>query len=105
MHGACLVTSNVGTAINANAQFAATGKPGVRALDNPTMSAEPLAAFRATSGATRRDAALSQVTTAVRKVITSVFMQFAGAISWLSVEARRCRNVIKCGLECHRVVP
>ncbi|KVD93306.1 hypothetical protein WS63_07200 [Burkholderia stagnalis] len=41
---------NIETALEANPMFAETCKPGMRALDDPAMSSEPLAAFHAATG-------------------------------------------------------
>ncbi len=95
---------NVETTLETNAQFAETGKPGMRALDYPAMSAKPLLTFHSTASNAGRDAALPQVTTAACKVITFVRMHLARAFAWLSVQARHRRNGIKRGLECHRIV-
>ena len=65
---------NVETTLETNAQFAETGKPGMRALDYPAIPAEPLLTFHATAGDAGRDAALPQVTTAACKVIAFVRM-------------------------------
>jgi hypothetical protein len=83
---------DVETTLETNAQFAETGKPGVRALDYPTMSAEPILAFHATTSNSSRDAALPQVTTAASKVITLIRMQFAWAFAGLAIQARHRRN-------------
>ncbi|SDC74561.1 hypothetical protein SAMN05421548_11012 [Paraburkholderia lycopersici] len=96
---------NVETTLETNAQFAETGKPGMRELDYPAIPAEPLLTFHATAGDTGRDAALPQVTTAACKVIAFVRMQLARTFAGLSVQARYRRNGIKRALECHRIMP
>jgi len=60
---------NIETALEANPMFAETCKPGMRALDDPAMSSEPLAAFHAATGDTSLDAALLQITPAASEVI------------------------------------
>lgn len=41
---------NVETTLETNAQFAETGKPGMRTLDLPAMPSEPLPAFHTATG-------------------------------------------------------
>ncbi|TDQ93129.1 hypothetical protein C7412_109109 [Paraburkholderia silvatlantica] len=60
---------NVETPLNANAQFAEAGETGMRALDHPAMSSEPLLAFQSATGDTGRDAARPQVTLTACEVI------------------------------------
>lgn len=95
---------NVETPFETNAQFAETGKLGVRALDHPAMPSEPFLAFDTATGDTCRDAALPQVPPTARKVMALVRMQLAWAFTGLAIETRHCRNGIERGLECHRVV-
>lgn len=66
---------NVDAALKANTQLAEGGQPGVRSLDHPAMTPEPVVAFDAAPGNTRRDAQLAQVGAATGKVIALVGMQ------------------------------
>ncbi len=95
---------NVETPFETNAQFAETGKPGMRALDHPAMPSEPLAAFHTATGDTCRDAAPLQVTPTACKVIALVRMQLVRAFARLAIQSRHSRNGIERGLEGHRVV-
>ncbi len=95
---------NIESALEANAQFAETGKPGMRAFDDPSMSPQPLAAFHPTAGDASLDAALLQITPATCEVIALVRMQLARTFAGLAAHARHCRDGIQRGFECHRVV-
>lgn len=96
---------NVETTLETNAQFAETGKPGMRALDHPAMPSELLFTFYAAPRDTGLDATLPQVMPTAGKVIALVCMQLAWTFAGLAVQARHRRNCIERGLECHRVVP
>ncbi|ACR29016.1 Hypothetical protein bglu_1g19000 [Burkholderia glumae BGR1] len=96
---------NIETALEANPELSKSGEPSVRALDDPTMSPQPFAAFDTAAGDTGLDAALSQITPATREVIPFVSVQFARTLARLAVQARYRRNGIKRGFECHRIVP
>jgi hypothetical protein len=52
---------NVATTLEANAQFAEIGEPGMRTLDSPAMSSESLLASYCATGDTCRDAVLGEV--------------------------------------------
>lgn len=65
---------NVDAALEASTQLAEGSQPGVRALDHPAMTPEPVIALDTTPGNTRRDAQLAQVGAATRKVIALVGM-------------------------------
>ncbi|KAJ3472734.1 hypothetical protein NLI96_g13272 [Meripilus lineatus] len=60
---------NIEAALEANPELAETSKPGMCALDDPTMTPEPLTAFDTTAGNTGLDAALSQIAPATSEVI------------------------------------
>lgn len=96
---------NIEAALEANPELAETSKPGMCALDDPTMTPEPLTAFDTTAANTGLDAALSQIAPATSEVIPFVGVQFARPLARLPVQARYRRNGIKRGLECHRIVP
>lgn len=49
---------NIEATFEANAKFAETGEPNMRAFDDPTILPEPLAAFHAATGDTSLDASL-----------------------------------------------
>ncbi len=95
---------NIKSALKANTQFAETRKPCIRALDDPPMSSEPLAAFHAATGDTGLDATLLQITPAASEVMALVCMQLARTFAGLAAQARHRRDGIKRGLECHRIV-
>lgn len=72
---------DVETPLEANAQFAEAGKPGVRTLDHPAVSSQPFLAFYAAPGNARRDPSLFQVLPAAGKVVALVRMQFVRAFA------------------------
>ncbi|MDR8737388.1 hypothetical protein FEP94_04140 [Burkholderia pseudomultivorans] len=96
---------NVETSLEANAQFAEAGKPGVRALDHPAMPSQPFLAFYSAPGNARRDPSLFQVLPAAGKVVALVRMQFVRAFAGLAAQARYRRYRINRALECHRIMP
>ncbi|MNY70040.1 hypothetical protein D3C86_2080900 [compost metagenome] len=49
---------NIDAVLKASAQLAEGSQPGVRALDHPAITPEPVIALDAASGNTRRDAHL-----------------------------------------------
>lgn len=51
---------NVDAALKASTQLAEGSQPGVRALDHPAMTPEPIIALDAAPGNTRRDAQLAR---------------------------------------------
>ncbi|KVN04180.1 hypothetical protein WT14_23505 [Burkholderia stagnalis] len=55
----------------------------MRALDDPAMSSEPLAAFHAATGDASLNAALLQITPAASEVIALVRMQLARTFTGL----------------------
>ncbi len=59
---------NVETPLEANAQFAATGKPGMRALNHPVLPARPFCVLDAPPGNAHRDPTLFQVLPAAGEV-------------------------------------
>lgn len=96
---------NVEPALEADAQLAETGNPGVDAFDNPTMPPEPLLAFHPTTRNTCCDAALPQILPAASKVVALVRVQFAGAFAWLAWQARYRWDSINGLLEGNRIMP
>ncbi len=93
---------NIEAALEANPELAEASKPGMCALDDPTMTPEPLTAFDTTAGNMGLDTALSQIAPATSKVIPFVGVQFARLLARLPVQARYRRNGIKRGLEFQR---
>jgi hypothetical protein len=91
--------------LETNAEFAETGKPGMRALDNPAMPSKSLLALYPLAGNTSRGAALLQVTPTAGKVVALVRMEFARAFAGLAIQSRHLRDGIDRPLERHRVVP
>ncbi len=96
---------NVEAPLEANAQFAETCEPGMRALVNPAMPSKSLRAISASSGDASRDSTLPEVTPTAGKVVALVCMQSARAFARLAIQAAHCRDGIDCSLERHRVVP
>ncbi|QKM56467.1 hypothetical protein B7759_05022 [Burkholderia glumae] len=95
---------NIEASFEANSKLAESGKPGMRTLDDPTMPAQPFAAFDTAACNTSLDAALSRITSATPEVIPFVSVQFARALAWRTVQPGYRRNGIERRLECHRIV-
>ncbi len=95
---------NIEASFEANSKLAESGEPGMRTLDDPTMPAQPFAAFDTAACNTSLDAALSQITSTTPEVIPFVSVQFARALAWRTVQPGYRRNGIERGLECHRIV-
>ncbi len=77
----------------------------MRALDHPTMPPKAIATLDATTCDTGLDAAPFQITSAARKLIRFLSVQFARLLARLISQASDGRDGIKRGLECHRIVP
>lgn len=95
---------NIESALESNTKFSETRKPCMHALDDPSMSPEPLTAFHVAAGDTGLDATLLQITPAAGEVLALVCMQLARTFAGLVAQARHRRDGIKRGLECHRIV-
>jgi hypothetical protein len=89
---------NVGTTLETNAQFAESGKPGMCALDDPTMPSKSLLVFYTSAGDTGCNSALLQVTPAPGKVKALVRMQLVRAFAGLAIQSRHRRDGIDCAL-------
>ncbi len=89
----------------ANAQLAEAGKPGMRALDNPAMPAEPIVLLDAAASDPRADASLAQVLSTAREVVSLICMKLVGAASRTTTESRHARDGVNERFEHHRVVP
>ena len=96
---------NVDVALEASTQLAKGSQPGVRALDDPAMTTEPVIALDTTPGNTRRDAQLAQVGAATRKVIALVGMQLVRPSPGPTAIAAHRRQGIDQLLEHYRVMP
>ncbi|CAB5300916.1 hypothetical protein IST455A_05773 [Burkholderia multivorans] len=97
----CKAAWIIEAALETNLELAESGEPGVRALDDPAMPLEPLAAFDAATRYTGLDATLFQITPTTSKVIALVRMQFARTLARSPAQARHSRNRVKRRLECH----
>ncbi len=86
-------------------QFGETSKPGMGALNDPAMPAQPFFALDATPGNARRDPALFQRLPAAGEVVALVRMQLVRTFAGLATQARHCRYRINRALERHRIVP
>lgn len=95
---------NIEAPFEANPKLAESGEPSMRALDDPSMPPEPLAAFDAAMGNPGLDAALSQIAPTTHEVIAFVRMQLTRTFAWLTVQTQHRRNGIECGLESDRIV-
>jgi hypothetical protein len=95
---------NIKATLEANAQFAETGKPGMRALDDPAMSAKTFFAVDTASRNSRRNAWLFQVAAAAGKVVALVGMQLVRTLARLTIQPGHGRYGIERRLKRHRVV-
>lgn len=73
---------DVGAALVADGEAAEAGKPSQGALDDPTVSAQALAALDAAAGDARNDGPPSQRLSAEGEIIALVGMQLDWASSW-----------------------
>jgi len=96
---------DVGTALESNAQLAKGTQPGMRALDDPAMTPEPIIALDAAPSNACRDAQPAQVGSATRKVVPLVRMQLARPAPGPAALTAHPRQGIDQLLEHHRVVP
>ncbi|MBB1636167.1 hypothetical protein A9975_35660 [Cupriavidus sp. UME77] len=91
--------------LGANAQLTKRSKPGMRALHNPAMFAEPVVLLDAAAGDSWADASLAQMPTTPCEVIPLVGVELVRAASRSAGQARHGRNRIDQVLEDNRVVP
>ncbi len=90
--------------LEANAQLAEAGKPGMRAFDHPAMLAEPVVLLDATASDPRADTSLAQVLPTAREVVSPICMKLVGAASRTTTESRHARDGVNERFEHHRVV-
>ena len=91
-------------ALEADAQFAESCKPGMRALDYPAVAPQSFAALYPPAGNASLNPTALQIAPAALKVIALVRMQLVRALSRSAAQARYRDQRIERGLECHRVV-
>lgn len=96
---------SVQLALKTDTQLAKARQPGVRALDNPAVAPQPLAAVHAAPCDARLDAALAQRRAAFFIVITLVRMELVGALSRSASQARHRRHRVQQLFKEHRIVP
>ncbi len=96
---------NVDAALETSTQLAEGGQPGVRALDHPAMTPEPVVAFDDAPGNTRGDPQLAQVKAAASIVIALVGMQFVRPAPGPTATATYRWQRVDQLLENHRVMP
>jgi hypothetical protein len=95
---------NVEPTLEANAQLAETGKPSVRALDNPSMTPQALLALDTFASDASGYAPSSQVVSASAAVVTLVSVQFVWPLTRPSIQTGHSGNRIQCRLEGHRIM-
>lgn len=106
-HGACDFEQRimgVQPAFEADAQLGNSCKPGMSALNNPTMSAQFFAAFHTASGNARLDAASAQIGTAPTVVVPFVSMQLHRSARRPPWQAGYRRHHIQSRFEDHRIM-
>ena len=91
-------------ALEADSELAEACEPRMRALDDPAMAAEPLAAVHATASNARGDAALGQRAATLRVVVALVGMDLVGSASRAPWQPAYRGHGIEQLLEEHRVV-
>jgi hypothetical protein len=92
-------------ALEANAEFAEGGKPGMRTLNDPAMPAESIVALDASASNPILDAAALEVFPATRIVIAFVRVQLVRQAPGPATSARNRGQRIDQLLEDHRVMP
>ncbi len=92
-------------ALEADAQFTEPCKPGMRALHDPAVSPQALAALYTPAGDPCQDAAPLQVAPAALEVVALVRMQLVRALPRSSSQAGYGHQRIERGLERHRIMP
>ncbi|CAH0443235.1 hypothetical protein LMG9673_03960 [Ralstonia pseudosolanacearum] len=90
--------------LETNAQLAEAGKPGMRALDNPAMPAEPVVLLDAAASDPGADASLAQVLPTACEVVSLIRVKLVGAASRAATESRHAWDGVNEHLEHHRVV-
>jgi hypothetical protein len=96
---------DIETTFEANSQLAEPGKPGMRALDNPTMSAEAVVLLDTTTCDAQGDASLAQTATGPCKVIALAGMKLVRAALRSAGQARHRWYCIDQVFEDNRVMP
>lgn len=91
--------------LESDSQFAKARKPAMRALHNPAVFAQPLAAFNAFSRNATGDATPPQIVPASLVVIPLVRMQFGGSPTRSAAQPFDGWQCIQTLLEQHRVMP
>lgn len=96
---------NVDAPLEASAQLAEGGQPGVCALDDPAMAPKSVVALNAFAGDAVLDATSLEVRVASRVVVTLVRMQLAGPATWPATLARHRWQGVDQLVENYRVMP
>ncbi len=87
-----------------NAYLSKAGKPSVRALNHPPVTAQALPALDALAGDPGPYAAPLQILPASAAVVSLVGMQLVGALTRPAIQATYRGNRIQGGFECDRVM-
>lgn len=96
---------NVNATLEASAQLAEGGQPGMGALNDPAMAAQAVIALDPLAGDAILDACAFEVSTASRVVVALVRMQFSRPSTRPASLATYRRQGIDQLLEDHRVMP
>ncbi len=96
---------DVESTFEADAKLAETGKPGMRALDDPPMTPKALLALNALTSNTCRNSSPVQILLTATAVVCLIGVQFVRSFARPAVQAWQRRNCIQRWLEGNRVVP
>lgn len=95
----------VDSTLEAHAQLAEGGQPGMGTLDHPAMAAQSVIAFDALACNSVLDSSQLDVCMAAREVIALVGVQFFGATPGPATQPSNRRQCVNQLLEEHRVMP
>ncbi len=96
---------NVEPTFKADAKLAETGKPGMRALDDPPMTPKALLALNALASNTCRNSAPVQLLSTATAVVCLIGVQLVRPFARPAIQTRQRRNCVQRWLEGNRVVP
>lgn len=95
---------NIDAALKAGAQLAEGCEPGVRALDDPAVAAEPIIAFNSFAGDAFLDTAAFEMNAAARVVVSLVRMQLDRPAAWSAWLATHRWQGVDQFFEDHRIL-
>lgn len=86
-------------------QLAKGRKPGMGALDNPSVLTEPIVLLDTSASNPSHDAQLVQMLAITREIVSLVSVQLVRTVSGAATESGNTRDRVDEGFEHHRVVP